>query len=1664
MLASFKRSALLLAILALVNLVHTQTHAAPSATLENAALALNVDGGVEVPHHDELNPTEAITIEAWVWRDNASACETVVGKNFHESYWLGFCSGAIRFYPSGGSIEDGTTSIPAHTWTHVAVTYDGATVRYYINGQPDGTDANASGLATNDSPLGIGTDPETGYDFDGFIDEVRIWDRVRTQADIQSNMRAQISSGAGLVAYWRLNGNAEDSAWAGHASNGTLTGSAAYTPRGVLPNDTALSFNSAPVSVDGSCSPAEYNLGWLEVSGFATVYMQHDDSDAYICFAGLERLAGNAATVLFDTDNSQSDPAGSGDYRFSIDIDGNTVAQEGNGSGGFNTFTPPAGAWEAAHAIQDEFTWNAEFRFDRDLLQQPAGWAETLGLALVEERNANPDYSWPGAVVQSAPSTWGHAYASTASGSTRTYNIEGYVIDEQSGDGIANSSIQLFGSGAFGTYLLDTATTGSDGAFNFSYVTGLPTNFLLQAQDASGYSSVSATAGDDGAVISPNVVRLDSFNGNHTYSIVTFLDAVGRPAPRTFDKHYLIVYSSPVTYSDLWPLIEMKRLQGFQVEAETVQNIEASTAGYDRAEKIRNWLRGRWHTYDPEPIYAILIGDTDVIPERQVGWEGDYAHRDPETSPAYVTDWYYADLDSDDWDADGDGYYGEFLYCAPNEFKVPIEGADLPGQCPPAGSPLREGGYGASSEPDDDWIAEIAIGRLMLNDRAAVRLALETMAQTEASGDLAKRDALLAGAMWYFYGNSWDAGTATYKVGEGPQLNGSWPSDGNQPFGDDAAIQLETMVRPEVDVYLDNFTTLYEGMSPGDDPDLIPTAQTFDEALSADNLEDALDTHDFGLVNATGHGNSAGVYHGSWVRDYNDNGRIENPVRPSDAEGCDENCRELTGDRLFLGFSNVPDPQSIAPVYFANACSTGEWTEGANTIPSRLFAEGRAAAWMGALNVVPVHGVDAFQRDFNRDIVTGPVLLGDAAWGANGTRHRTRWVYDWRMGTLQLFGDPAYSYWGNPADAIAPWPQLGNDWWATGYGLDDGPAVGTLGWTRATYSPQSPPVVDRRSNILVGAQGRLLKVNPLGFIVDSAQPGVIITHAPAVTTDGVYAVAGPAMYIYDRDLNLRDQFGLGGSATGAPRVGPDGTVWVPTTLGMARITGAGLPDILAGGAATSPVAFTPSGGVVWATGDGLVAWFMSRDGMSVSAPEPIPGVSLGMPAVGEDGTVFAGGDNGRLYALPFPFSDPIRWTYNAGSAIVGKPAVGPDGTVYFGTANGRVYAVDHDGHLLWQRQAGGSIAAGPALDSHHLYVPSGNSLYALQLGSGEILWSVDLGGSTGSDSTPAIANGAVYVTRSDGVLAAVTADRFVISPSDVTASPLPGVAGTLTVNWSDNSDNETGFNLELCDLTGTCGTWLTVGPNTTEATLPQIPGSANLYVRIQAVGQLGGSTAPAFTSEYAYSDVTSVLPPAPQAPGSLAATAVSSTEIGLTWQYTGGDAGLLTGFNVYRSDSAGGPYSLVGSTDGGTTSYDDGGLAANTAHYYRVRAVNDAGESTNSNTASATTKAITLPTPTNLTVRQRDDNSVRLTWTDNTNAETNYIVLQQLEGEAGFKRLAQLAANSTGYTIPYYLVADGRLTYEVKAINVTAESQPAISVYDYVTPAEYGQLLPFIAH
>jgi len=97
----------------------------------------------------------------------------------------------------------------------------------------------------------------------------------------------------------------------------------------------------------------------------------------------------------------------------------------------------------------------------------------------------------------------------------------------------------------------------------------------------------------------------------------------------------------------------------------------------------------------------------------------------------------------------------------------------------------------------------------------------------------------------------------------------------------------------------------------------------------------------------------------------------------------------------------------------------------------------------------------------------------------------------------------------------------------------------------------------------------------------------------------------------------------------------------------------------------------------------------------------------------------------------------------------------------------------------------------------------------------------------------------------------------------------------------------------------------------------------------------------------------------PAAPSELTASAVSSSQINLSWVDNSGDE---NGFRIERSTD-GTNFAQIAAVAAGTTGYADTGLAAGTLYYYRVFSYNAAGNSTSpSNTASATTANSTVTT------------------------------------------------------------------------------------------------------
>ena len=387
--------------------------------MPTATNSLYLDGSndyVSVANQLALNPGDAITIEAWVYPQVSAICETIVDKNWTQSYYVGLCYGRVRAYFGGfSSMRTGNLALPLNVWSHVAVTFDGTTRRYYVNGMLDYESSGTPGsIGANMGELRIGIDFNGLNAFQGSIAELRLWGVARTLAQIRADMVHRIAAPqAGLIALWRLDGSAED---AFGEYPGTTQGGAGFSGVPSYPTDfdpIQIPRMAGPASVDGVCSPGEYENLMLPIwyaepydsTNLAWVMIGATDSDIYVCLKNLEwgMYAGQQVAMYIDPDNDAGANAQSDDYRVRLTWPGNVASiQQGNGAGDYSatTFSDYSAAGSGP-----EFYWSAEFRFSRSSLPSPDA---IFGLQFIHHavNAASNDYGWPDAFDWNTPNAW----------------------------------------------------------------------------------------------------------------------------------------------------------------------------------------------------------------------------------------------------------------------------------------------------------------------------------------------------------------------------------------------------------------------------------------------------------------------------------------------------------------------------------------------------------------------------------------------------------------------------------------------------------------------------------------------------------------------------------------------------------------------------------------------------------------------------------------------------------------------------------------------------------------------------------------------------------------------------------------------------------------------------------------------------------------------------------------------------------------------------------------------------------------------------------------------------------------------------------------------------------------------------------------------------------
>ncbi len=165
----------------------------PTGKFGGALAFAGTTARVLVPGAPTLNLT-AMTLEAWVQPSATLTGWHAVLQREVDAYFLHASSEVGTMRPAGGGTFTGgvtwigaPSTIPVNAWTHLATTYDGATVRLYVNGTQVASQAQTGALETNTSPLWIGNNTYGEY-FRGLIDEVRVYNRALTATEIQTDM------------------------------------------------------------------------------------------------------------------------------------------------------------------------------------------------------------------------------------------------------------------------------------------------------------------------------------------------------------------------------------------------------------------------------------------------------------------------------------------------------------------------------------------------------------------------------------------------------------------------------------------------------------------------------------------------------------------------------------------------------------------------------------------------------------------------------------------------------------------------------------------------------------------------------------------------------------------------------------------------------------------------------------------------------------------------------------------------------------------------------------------------------------------------------------------------------------------------------------------------------------------------------------------------------------------------------------------------------------------------------------------------------------------------------------------------------------------------------------------------------------------------------------
>src|SRR5712691_1746630 len=180
-----------------------------TATLHGATWTTGKYGGavsfngtsslVTVPDSASLDLSSGLTLEAWVRATSFAPSQTLIAKERPGGgfpYGVELDNGVPTGYVSTSAFSGASSasSLPKVTWKFVAVTYDGSTLRVYVDGTQVGSAPASGSIAASSGQLSIGGDSVWGEYFNGRIDNVRIYSRALSATELAADQATPVTA------------------------------------------------------------------------------------------------------------------------------------------------------------------------------------------------------------------------------------------------------------------------------------------------------------------------------------------------------------------------------------------------------------------------------------------------------------------------------------------------------------------------------------------------------------------------------------------------------------------------------------------------------------------------------------------------------------------------------------------------------------------------------------------------------------------------------------------------------------------------------------------------------------------------------------------------------------------------------------------------------------------------------------------------------------------------------------------------------------------------------------------------------------------------------------------------------------------------------------------------------------------------------------------------------------------------------------------------------------------------------------------------------------------------------------------------------------------------------------------------------------------------------